>query len=716
MSEDDESIESPIAFKSPHNLSSVLEFEEELSMQSPIIDKSISRSSSPFIAHPQSPLKSQDDLLPTNISPWRQFRSINPSTIPSTAQSSIFHNKPNLTPDTNNVFIDTTSKEDELNKRIINYKIQIKLMKNFLQELIEKNNIDPKEIKSIMPLGEIKDASTISLEKELNDLREEYDEIFKLNEDLFTNLQNFEEQIEIKDQQLQESEKIRDLILQIAKSNGIDSNLPIDLQLKSIFERKSQNSILTPPESDDGKDQELNKLEIENLNLNKQLEFKDEELKELKRKLEENSPSPKQSNDKSQKDDDQDIKNETQDFLEILNIKDMEISALRSKLIKETESLEKLKQKEIDDSQTTLRNNSNSDRELKQALANNEELTIQLQNQTNKVHELNSKLAAKDNNDKSESNETKLSQDHLLIITSLEKENQNIVQELKSLKLQESTLMTEYLDLQNAYSKILEELNATQDSYSLLKQTEDNKLSEIKTQQTTINKLQLDLEQAINLQRKNHSEKIQTSYKNESLQKDNESLKSKIQKLTEFIDFSNNNQDTIKKLSIIEFQYKDLITFDMNEFSKLLKSFNKIAEDESILNPTKKYERIMRKLSNFEISNEKDITFIRENHSSIFNYFVRATDMIINNHVKLLLNENEQIIKRQNLALIEKNSKLIKEIEELKKEGNIGNDSITELRFNDIRRRWKSERERRIFEDSEAQKKFRELEDEIARK
>ena len=35
----------------------------------------------------------------------------------------------------------------------------------------------------------------------------------------------------------------------------------------------------------------------------------------------------------------------------------------------------------------------------------------------------------------------------------------------------------------------------------------------------------------------------------------------------------------------------------------------------------------------------ENITYIRDKHKSIFEYFIRATDILINDHIKLLLKE-----------------------------------------------------------------------------
>ena len=194
--------------------------------------------------------------------------------------------------------------------------------------------------------------------------------------------------------------------------------------------------------------------------------------------------------------------------------------------------------------------------------------------------------------------------------------------------------------------------------------------------------------------------------------------------MTDFVTYTTTDEKerVMKKLSVMEFQFKDLLKFDLSEFQKLIQSLNKVAEDESLLNPVKKYERIKKALVG-DID-ESSIRIMRENHKSVFEYFVRATDILINNYVRLLLAENceqsTEKLEKQMTKLKEQNSLLKNELEKLYKQ--VQESAITEmesatsrLRLDDMRQKWKAERERRLMGDREAQKRYSELRSEIAR-
>ena len=92
--------------------------------------------------------------------------------------------------------------------------------------------------------------------------------------------------------------------------------------------------------------------------------------------------------------------------------------------------------------------------------------------------------------------------------------------------------------------------------------------------------------------------------------------------------------------------------------------------------------------------------------------------------MRLLLAENfeqsTEKLEKQMTKLKEQNSLLKNELEKLYKQ--VQESAITEmesatsrLRLDDMRQKWKAERERRLMEDREAQKRYSELRSEIAR-
>lgn len=299
---------------------------------------------------------------------------------------------------------------------------------------------------------------------------------------------------------------------------------------------------------------------------------------------------------------------------------------------------------------------------------------------------------------------------------------------------QYESLVIEHQDLQKAYDSLLNELNdfresaARQSRLDMMEKEKQNssnlETTYLSEQNNKVAELRGELDLALKKQQLHESELAQKTYINSQLHKENEQLQIKLKKMTDFVTYTTTDEKerVMKKLSVMEFQFKDLLKFDLSEFQKLIQSLNKVAEDESLLNPVKKYERIKKALVG-DID-ESSIRIMRENHKSVFEYFVRATDILINNYVRLLLAENceqsTEKLEKQMTKLKEQNSLLKNELEKLYKQ--VQESAITEmesatsrLRLDDMRQKWKAERERRLMEDREAQKRYSELRSEIAR-
>ena len=59
----------------------------------------------------------------------------------------------------------------------------------------------------------------------------------------------------------------------------------------------------------------------------------------------------------------------------------------------------------------------------------------------------------------------------------------------------------------------------------------------------------------------------------------------------------------MKKISILEYQYKDLLLYDTNQFKRLIESYNKIADDKSLYDPKMKYEKLLNHITDINNSN-----------------------------------------------------------------------------------------------------------------
>lgn len=634
----------------------------------------------------QTPIK----LSYQNLSPWRQFRP--PSNLNALQSSStIFNNKPDLkysafNPTSSESETKTHSKSEELNNELLHYKVKLKLMRDFLRDLIDKKSIDTSEIRLIIAEVDIK-PSQLLLEKQIEQFEVEKKELLGIIDELYAQLEEFEhciqaqrdkitglnsvfhrcqDSIEAFTIHLQEDGKSRpwrdildhlltkslpervEILIHIAKEA---ITLSINGEAKVPGKRSTP---LTPP---------ISNYELDsNASLAKEVEGLKRENRKL---LEQNRVITSELDDK-----------------------DQEVLDLQKQLEATTEANVKLRQ--------------NMEFETK----GNAEKVIHLQKVINGL-----------GNDLKEAADQRISNDHTERISPAQYE----------------CLVTEHQDLQNAYANLLEELNQLRESAANQLPMQENKAEQhssnlettyLSDQGAKVTELRTELDRAMKKLKLHDSDQAQMTYINTQLKKENEELQSKLKKMADFVTYTTTDEKerVVKKLSVIEFQFKDLLKFDLGVFQKLIQSFNKIAEDESLLNPIKRYERIKKTLvCDLDESNTR---ILRDNHKLVFEYFVRATDILINNYVRLLLQGDEtqsnETWMKQIAKLKEQNGLLKNELELLQRK--IQESATTEaesptsqLRLNDIRQKWKAERERRIMEDKEAQKRYNELRNEISK-
>ncbi|CAK9442192.1 uncharacterized protein LODBEIA_P59350 [Lodderomyces beijingensis] len=605
-----------------------------------------------------SPQRAGSESL--NTSPWRQFR---PANLPSLQGSML--NVPSLRPT-----VGTISREDELNKKVINYKIQLKLMKNFLQELIDKHEFNVSDLQRAAIFANL--SSSSAAESKLKGLQKEYDEIFVLNQDLYSNLEVFQDKLATQEERLRKLESILNNV-----ADGISEAFTL------FGEEETKEEV---------------KVEVEDVDRTVSADLRMRKLVDLmRRRLKCTETASSKSPTREENRVDSSVSSVT---LAKPDLED-EVDRLQHELdlqIQHCRDLEDEIGKIQRESQETKRR---SDAERRENAKKIDEYEM-------RVHEIEKQLTEEAANvSKSK------------IITS-------------SVRTLEPNLMAEYLELQNAYSERVEELSQAHEAYEALEHQADSEIKELseKLQQSSmesksyleqIETLKIELQTGKDKQRQLDTEHIQTTYANESLKKENQNLHDKIQRLTEFMSYGPNDKrpspDTVKKLSLIEYQLKDLISFDLSQFQRLIQSYNKIADDKSLMDPTQKYEKMIKKLRNFE---EGELTYIREKHKSVFEYFSRATDILINDHVRLLLKDDAADVSMQKKMdkLSQSNAALQQELDAMRESQSQESSeisSITALRMNDLRKKWKAERERRVLEDRESHKRFTEMEEEISR-
>lgn len=236
--------------------------------------------------------------------------------------------------------------------------------------------------------------------------------------------------------------------------------------------------------------------------------------------------------------------------------------------------------------------------------------------------------------------------------------------------------------------------------------------------------IQHDLEVAVEKQRILTSEKIKLSYKVESLVKDKASLHTTVENLTQKLASANVSTPTVDSLRRLanqaEHQLDGLLQVDVWEFERLLKSFNKIADDDSLREPKRKVEHLVAvtaKGQGFLLHSPDIALTLKEYHKSIFDYFARAVDVIVNDHIKLLLKQPEQTNPKYTEEYVEGLRKQISRLESR-------TDSLVastqapsptySLRIEELNKRWKAEREARIYENRQSKKRLGELEQELA--
>lgn len=669
------------------------------------VDNSIDES---HLRH-HTPLK----MINNNVSPWRQFR---PPSYTNVLQNSskIFNNKPDLKYSTTDSKpaaseMSTQSEIKKLNDEVYHYQVKIKTMSDFLRNLVEKGSFDTSEIQLIIAHVDAKSDQQqppqppqppqllllllmLELLKRNEELEADWKESLEIINELNANIETYQRCM---DKQSAELDYLLNVLFKCHKSikefadylnkdeklaawsialeQLLDKSLEDQAELliriakeiinaafnKATPVSKKINSPLTPPESTYGLDNTTN------------LVNEIEELRKEKRMISERHASA----------------------IEQLKDRSQEIQELQKKVEAERELNMKLKES-LDSS-----NKGNA-----QEVMHLQARIDKLERDSRDMESHSAQATAGGNNE-------------MVPIA------------------QYDSLVTQHHDLQNAYASLLEELNQLRESSIHHPQAEMEKAERHSTNlestylsDRTNNEMALrtELNRAMKQQELREAEHAQMSYMTSTLKKENEELQSKLKKLTDFVTYSNNNEkeQVVKKLSVIEFQFKDLLKFDLGEFQKLIQSFNKIAEDESLLNPIRRYERIKKTL--VADLDESSVRTLRENHKSVFEYFVRATDILINNYVRLLLAEEEthstEAWRKQVSKLKEQNDHLENALKALQREKLLTASSSLEpgspnsqLRLNDIRQKWKAERERRIMEDKEAKKRYNELRNELAR-
>lgn len=691
---------------------------------------------------------------PTSNTPWRKFRSSAsslPLNIPPTPQ--LRFGTPDLNIKSSGHDTNTSSNNtiDELNKQLTGYKIQIRLFKQFLQKIIENNDINDdifnsnemsqlqNNFNNLSPIGKgrspayLKNSEFIRLEKDYNELSQNYDEIYKLNEDLYVNLEEFQTKLVEKDNQIKRYNQI------LLDSSSITHDILLILINDTYNTDVASKKALTKcVEDSDNKPLDLN-LSIIKMELNKRLDYK------------RNSFSSSSGSTKVfeyEKDKASDTNNYIQTIHQLMatleqlkneyeNLKQITAN-LQQELQHEIDETNKLKvnysliQQHLNEVTKTLNmNNFSTQEEIITLTEENQRLSTVNQTINNKFEEYQQIIDQL----QQEVNEFKDS-NHNNTLTEL---NEELLQSHRDF----NELQEEYNDLHTRYIKVKEDSSNTVSSLT-------NQLHELKQDKSTIKKsdtlafekLQQELNLAVEKQRVLKAEKVRLSYKADSLTKDKISLQATIQNLTDKITDLTVSADNskpseldhslIKRTNILEYQIGELLRFDTLRFQQLMTSFNKVNDDFSLKLPTRKIDYMLKKLIPNNSSTDSDISGvdftdmnnIKDYHKSVFDYIIRATKTVVDKYITLyLLRGQESDYVNQLHERIYQLSKMNDEITNLIDSTEVlnpGNNSSMEsprskLRIDELTNRWKAEREARVYENNEAKRRLAELELENSR-
>ncbi|CAH6718940.1 hypothetical protein CLIB1444_01S17898 [[Candida] jaroonii] len=717
-----------------------------------------------------SKLSSRSKSSPISSTPWRQLRS-------SSSTSYNLPPIPNLKFDINlnsaGQDSSNTNVINELNKQLTGYKIQIKFFKQFLQKLIaNKEDVDLSELNRIENMSNLSpmkgngdymrlERDFKALEREHQELNENYDEVFKLNEDLYLNIESFQHEIQQKERVI----------------NELNSEILTCHQLLNEILQKMMNlpeSGISMKTFDEGLEIKLQVLKLE---LNKKtihrLEEKNLNSRDLSR---ESFDAFKDSFSDSTKIPDKE--NEINHYIKTVhdlmttleqlkydfNTQKELTTKIENELNFEIEKSSKIKNNyDLIKKNFELFSNKLNDK-LNTKLSNN----LQLENLTKQITALTKQVSTltrendqisiekdtivKDNARLNDTN-TKLNtkfETYQKVIDDLQSEindfknlhNNSSYTELNEELLQShkdfNNLQIEYNDLHDKYVQLKTDSSNTVSELTNQLKSKNDETTQMKSDYLVYRNLKTDLDLSVEKQRILKAENIRLSYKIESLTNDKIALQTTIQNLTDKVTTLTNSpskseEEINRRTNILEYQITELLQFDLLKFQRLMKSFNKIADDSSLKEPSRKITYMNNKLlpsnsstdSNLSEIDFTDMSNIKEYHKSVFDYFIRAVDVIVNDHVKLLLSQNESEVKNSDYV-----NKLHKRIDELNKindeiskssidtESEI-NDSISsprsKLRIDELTNRWKAEREARVYENNEANKRLKELELENSR-
>lgn len=286
-------------------------------------------------------------------------------------------------------------------------------------------------------------------------------------------------------------------------------------------------------------------------------------------------------------------------------------------------------------------------------------------------------------------------------------------EKLQALQLEHDSLQAKYEELSERFQEMQQSSENKMKSLTNRYNSQKQEILSLRSTAFNFDNVQRDLEVNVEKQRVLTSEKIRLSYQVEALQKDKVSLQYTIDNLTEKLQKAtqpnspqrkiNQNSDT----NLSSQRFEELFSSDVHYFQKLLTSFNKIADDKSLVETTRKLESIKPYRTKVLSQTPEVINFALGYHSSVSGFFAKAVDVIVKDHIRLLLKQDEDKIKYE-----ARNDQLIQRVAQLEKELQFGKENVlgeSQLRIEELTNRWKAEREARVSENKAARRRLNEL-------
>lgn len=610
------------------------------------------------------------------LSPWRKLGTSDNSVGPLRHSSLL--SKRNFT-QTSIAETGAAKKIEDLSKQLTNCKIQLKLYEKFLQDLIDRHQIDVGELYELH--GNFNGKSTSKLEKEHADM-------CVLVEDLYASLEEFQG-------------KWRDADKRVA---DLDHNMhELAFEVSDLLGKVGQSIELDPGQSP------KKYLETALSVLKQQIDVlgdqKNEQHEQMVRDIKQEYDThnnEKVHAEKLIREQIQEISKLKQDH-ETLQLK---YEALQSE--NATSEFERLRSE--NDRLSSLNRNVDEKLYEYQVMIN------QLQREVNEFKDLSRKGLLSD-----------LSEPSVYGQRDRERERERDRDRLLLLQRDYENLQRTYENLVGDFERFKE--NSASTVASLTNQLNNRKrdIINLRAEHTGLENIQHDYEGAIEKQRLLTLEKMKLAWQVESLTKDKISLQASLERMTEKASKREENGELEKKLGEILQRFEYLVKLDVSQFQRLFKLFNKIADDSSLEGPKKRIGMLLDLVETRHFQNKEDAAMLRENHKSVFDYFARAVETIVNDHIRLLLKESESENLVADASVV---SKLEQKVQLLQKQLDQKNQDSghkqqnsglakqvkgLNMRIEELTNRWKAEREARVHDNEQAKRRLQQLEEENER-